>query len=193
MEKIKLFLSNWKTTVPGLLALLCATDSAYLHVLPPEWEAKAGALCIFLVSIGLIAAKDGDKTNSGTAGPAKTIKASLVILCALVFGAAEFAHAQTTLKVQLGQAKFGWVVGAPDDQHSPATKHTIVCGNIAVDVPMPATEYPVNQVVTEVGVYNCSLFASNDFGRQTEPNIPFPVFEAGLQPLPPNNLQIHIQ
>lgn len=80
MEKIKLFLSNWKTTVPGLLALLCATDSAYLHILPPEWEAKAGALCIFLVSVGLIAAKDGDKTNSGTAGPAKTLGVAFLAL-----------------------------------------------------------------------------------------------------------------
>lgn len=84
LTKLKIFFSNWKTTVPGLLALLCATDSVYLHVLPPDWEAKAGALCIFLVSVGLIAAKDGDKTNSGTAGPAKTLKAVLIIPLALL-------------------------------------------------------------------------------------------------------------
>lgn len=84
ITKLKLFFSNWKTTVPGLLALLCATDSVYLHVLPPEWEEKAGALCIFLVSIGLIAAKDGDKTNSGTAGPTKTLKAMSLVFFALV-------------------------------------------------------------------------------------------------------------
>lgn len=84
ITKLKIFFSNWKTTVPGVLALLCATDSVYLHVLPPEWEEKAGALCIFLVSIGLIAAKDSDKTNSGTAGPAKTLKATLVIPLTLI-------------------------------------------------------------------------------------------------------------
>lgn len=84
ITKLKLFFSNWKTSIPGVLALLCATDSVYLHVLPPEWEAKAGALCIFLVSIGLIAAKDGDKTNSGTAGPTKTLKAMSMLLLGLV-------------------------------------------------------------------------------------------------------------
>jgi hypothetical protein len=65
MGKLKLFFGSWKTTVPGVLALLCATDSAFLQLMPEEWETKATALCTFLLAIGLIAAKDADKTGTG--------------------------------------------------------------------------------------------------------------------------------
>lgn len=64
MDKLKLFFMNWKTSVPAILAALCATDSVYLKVLPPEWEHNGTALCVFLISIGLFAAKDADKTHS---------------------------------------------------------------------------------------------------------------------------------
>ena len=77
ITKLTLFFTNWKTSVPAILALVCASDSMYFKLLPPEWEAKAGALCTFLVAMGLLAAKDADKTNSGTAGPARTVSAKL--------------------------------------------------------------------------------------------------------------------
>lgn len=86
MHKLQLFLLNWKTSVPALLAMLCVADSQYMQMLPPEWEARAQAVCTLLLAFGLLAAKDGDKTNSGTAGPAKTL--SVVFLALLLTGCA---------------------------------------------------------------------------------------------------------
>lgn len=86
MNKLTLFLTNWKTSVPALMAMLCVADSQYMQMLPPEWEAKAQAICTLLLAFGLLAAKDGDKTNSGTAGPAKTL--SVVFLALILTGCA---------------------------------------------------------------------------------------------------------
>lgn len=114
-----------------------------------------------------------------------------VVLISLLF--ATPALAQSVLKVPFNQAEFAWDVPPADAQHSPPTKHTITCGSNVVDVPMPATSYPVNQVVPSVGTYNCTLFASNDFGRQAEPDVPFPAFEAGLEPLAPVNPRLEVR
>lgn len=103
------------------------------------------------------------------------------------------AHAQDILKVPYNQAVFAWDAGAPAPDKSPADKHTIVCGSISVDVPMPATSIPVKDVVSATGVYSCSLFASNSFGRQLEPNVPFPQFEAGLEPASPLNPRLEVR
>lgn len=102
------------------------------------------------------------------------------------------AQAQTTLKVPLNQASFAWNAPTPGPTNSPADKHTIVCGTISVDVPMPATSKPVREVVPGVGTYTCSLYASNAFGRQVEPNVPFPTFEAGLIPLAATNPRLEV-
>lgn len=104
----------------------------------------------------------------------------------------EPAHAQTILKVPFGSATFAWTAPAPSANKSPADKHTIVCGSISVDVPMPATSIAVRDVVQATGVYSCSLFASNAFGRQVEPNVPFPQFEAGLEPASPINPRLEV-
>lgn len=119
-------------------------------------------------------------------------------LCAVIFAGLSVClvpsvNAQTVLKVPFNQAHFAWDVPPSDAQHSPPTKHTIVCGSISVDVAMPATSYPVNQVVPGVGTFDCSLFASNDFGRQAEPNVQFPTFEAGLEPLAPTNPRLEVR
>lgn len=63
-DKLKLFFTNWKTAVPGLLAAVCASDSLFFGFLPEAWHAKGTALCVFLVAMGLIAAKDADKSNA---------------------------------------------------------------------------------------------------------------------------------
>lgn len=63
-EKILLFFKNWKTTIPAVLAAICAADAVYFKLLPEEWEKHGAAACVFLTSIGLIAAKDADKTHS---------------------------------------------------------------------------------------------------------------------------------
>lgn len=102
------------------------------------------------------------------------------------------AFAQTVLTVPFDQASFAWTAPAPGPTNSPATKHTIVCGALSVDVPMPATSIPVRNVVPGVGTYTCSLFSSNAFGRQVEPNVPFPAFEAGLIPAAPTGLRLEI-
>lgn len=96
-------------------------------------------------------------------------------------------YTQTSIKVPLDQASFAWTVPPSGTSNSPADKHTIVCGNVSVDVPMPATSKPVRDVIPGVGTYSCSLYASNSFGRQVEPNVPFPTFEAGLIPSAPTN------
>lgn len=116
------------------------------------------------------------------------------LLVSLVFllGAPSFASAQISLKVPFDTASFRWDVPAPGPLNSPADKHTVVCGSISVDVPMPATSILVKNVVPGVGTYSCSLYASNSFGRQTAPNIPFPTFEAGLIPLAPTNPRLEV-
>lgn len=63
-DKVKLFFAtNWKTSVPALLAAVCASDE-YFQLLPEAWGMKATATCTFLLAIGLIAAKDANVSNA---------------------------------------------------------------------------------------------------------------------------------
>jgi len=112
--------------------------------------------------------------------------------CAVIIAAIP-AHAQTILKVPYNTAHFAWDAPTPGPNQSPADKHTIVCGSIIKDVQMPATSIPVKDVVSATGVHSCSLFASNAFGRQVEPNVPFPQFEAGLEPASPLNPRLEVR
>lgn len=114
--------------------------------------------------------------------------------CAVIIAALGVspALAQTVLKVPYNSAVFSWTVPPASPTKSPADKHTIVCGAISKDVPMPATSIPVKDVVSAVGIYTCSLYASNAFGRQVEPNVPFPQFEAGLEPASPTNPRLEV-
>lgn len=64
IDKVKVYFSSWKTTIPALLAMACAADSAFFNMMPEQWEAKASAFCALMLALGLIAAKDADKTNS---------------------------------------------------------------------------------------------------------------------------------
>lgn len=61
--KIKLFFSNWKTTVPGIIALACASDQI-IGFLPEPFSTYLVASCGFAVAVGLIAAKDADRSNA---------------------------------------------------------------------------------------------------------------------------------
>jgi hypothetical protein len=63
MGKLKLFFSNWKTGVPGIIALVCASDQV-VRVLPDEIATYLLAVCGFAVAVGLIAAKDADRSNA---------------------------------------------------------------------------------------------------------------------------------
>lgn len=117
-----------------------------------------------------------------------------LIGCAVIFVglAASPSNAQTIIQVPFVAASFSWDVPAPGLNQSPATKHTVVCGSLSIDVPMPATRIAVGSVVPGPGVYSCSLYASNAFGRQTEPNVPFPQFEAGYVPAAPLSPRIEV-
>lgn len=115
-----------------------------------------------------------------------------VIIAGLDASDASQAQAQTVISVPFNSAVFAWDATPADATHSAATKHTVVCGAVQVDVPMPATSIPIRNVIPGPGVYSCSLFASNTFGRQTEPNVPFPQFEAGTTPWPPTNTRLEV-
>ena len=60
---MKLFFANWKTTVPGILVLLCG-GTQYFDMLPANWANGAMAFCSLMVALGLIAAKDADRSNA---------------------------------------------------------------------------------------------------------------------------------
>lgn len=114
------------------------------------------------------------------------------LLASLVFVTGALAQV-TELKVPFGSASFVWDIPAPDATHGPATKHVLTCGSIIVEIPMPANSIPVKSVVPSPGQYTCTLFAANDFGRQADPNVPFPVFEAGNRPNKPAQLRLEAQ
>lgn len=73
LDKLKLFFkTNWKTSVPAVLALMCASDE-YFQMLPDAWRMKATATCTFLLAIGLIAAKDANVSNAPNATDAHKV------------------------------------------------------------------------------------------------------------------------
>ncbi len=64
MDKIILFFKNWKTSVPAGLALACDGLATFTNIIPDEYMKYAHATCVFLLAVGLIGAKDADKTHS---------------------------------------------------------------------------------------------------------------------------------
>jgi len=60
---MQIFLRNWKTTVAGMLVLLCG-GTTYLDMLPADWARGAMAFCELAIALGLIASKDADKSNA---------------------------------------------------------------------------------------------------------------------------------
>lgn len=70
--KIKLFFVNWKTAVPGALAGICAADE-FFGYMPETWQVKSRAVCVFLIAMGLIAAKDADKSNAVNPSETKSV------------------------------------------------------------------------------------------------------------------------
>lgn len=64
MDKLKtFFVSNWKTGLTGGIAFVCASDQL-IHFLPETVATYLLATCGFAVAVGLIAAKDADKSNA---------------------------------------------------------------------------------------------------------------------------------
>lgn len=64
MDMLKaFFITNWKTSMTGVLSLGCGM-ATYFSLLPASWSSSAEAFCALMISLGLIAAKDGDKSNA---------------------------------------------------------------------------------------------------------------------------------
>lgn len=116
-----------------------------------------------------------------------------VLLCLGFLLVATSVQAQTVIQVPLNSGYFVWDIPAPDVNHGAALKHTIVCGSISIDVPMPANSFKVKDVVPGPGTYSCTLYASNAMGRQVEPDVPFPTFDTGLLPMVPTNQRLEVR
>lgn len=117
----------------------------------------------------------------------------LSVLTAALLWSPGHVHAQTVLKVPFGSAQFAWDVPPSTAEQGVAVQHVLTCGVIVVKIPMPTTSIPVSSVVPGPGTYDCTLYAENEFGRQAEPNVPFPQFQAGNRPGPGTNLRIQVQ
>jgi len=68
---VEAFVRNWKTSIPGALSIACGS-AEYFEVLPPNYKQSAIAFCALMVGLGLIAAKDADKTGIATSQPKET-------------------------------------------------------------------------------------------------------------------------
>lgn len=64
-------LTSWKTTLMGGIAMLCAANEM-IDALPAKWAGTLRGACGIAIALGLIAAKDADKSNA--ANPVETAK-----------------------------------------------------------------------------------------------------------------------
>ena len=63
LDKITSLAGSWKTTLLGVLALICSgTD--LVGLLPEQYKGTLTGVCMILVSAGVIVAKDFNKTNA---------------------------------------------------------------------------------------------------------------------------------
>ena len=60
--KMKAILMSWKTTLCGILTLIC--EGSTLTILPEKYQAVGHAVCTILLAFGLISAKDGNVSNA---------------------------------------------------------------------------------------------------------------------------------
>jgi hypothetical protein len=123
----------------------------------------------------------------------KSIIMAVGLVTAVVLAGDVQVQAQTELRVSLASGRFVWDLPPASPGISPATKHVIECGAVRVEVPMPETTLAISQAVPGPGVYECSIYAENDFARQVEPNVPFVPFRAGNPPAPVLRQRIEVQ
>lgn len=121
-----------------------------------------------------------------------SIRAVVLLILSGALGPSVYA-ADPAMPVPLHGTSFAWVTIPANAQHSAPTKHTIVCADITVEIEMPRLSYPIDQVIPGPGTYQCSVFASNEFSRQAEPNVPFPKFQAGLRPMAPGGTHLQLK
>lgn len=63
LEKMTSLAGSWKTTMLGVLALLCS-GTEMIGLLPENYKGALTGVCMVLVSMGIIVAKDFNKTNA---------------------------------------------------------------------------------------------------------------------------------
>ena len=59
---MKALLVSWKTTLCGILTLIC--EGSTLTILPEKYQAIGHAVCTILLAFGVISAKDANVTNA---------------------------------------------------------------------------------------------------------------------------------
>lgn len=62
---MKSFLVSWKTSLMGVLALVCG-GTEVAGFLPDKYRGAATGICMVLMSLGLIAAKDANVSNAAS-------------------------------------------------------------------------------------------------------------------------------
>lgn len=67
-QKLFSLAGSWKTSLLGALALMCS-GSELIGLLPEKYKGTMTGVCMILVSLGVIAAKDFNKTNAAAALP----------------------------------------------------------------------------------------------------------------------------
>lgn len=99
MQTLIAMFSNWKTAVPGALSIVCGSADL-MGLIPPPYQNAAIHVCLFLLAIGVIAAKDADKSNAvNPTAVAQTIRAILVPVLLLGLLGCSAAQIQKTQSV----------------------------------------------------------------------------------------------
>lgn len=62
-QKLFSLAGSWKTSLLGALALMCS-GTELIGLLPEKYKGTMTGVCMILVSLGVIAAKDFNKTNA---------------------------------------------------------------------------------------------------------------------------------
>lgn len=62
-QKLFSLAGSWKTSLLGAMALVCS-GTELIGLLPDQYKGTMTGVCMILVSLGVIAAKDFNKTNA---------------------------------------------------------------------------------------------------------------------------------
>lgn len=114
MQTLIAMFTNWKTAVPGALSIACGSADL-MGLIPAPYQNAAIHVCLFLLAIGVIAAKDADKSNAANpTAVAQTISAVLlpVLLLGLVScSASQIQNTQSVIVKLKADAQKVAVVG----------------------------------------------------------------------------------
>lgn len=67
-QKLFSLAGSWKTSLLGAMALVCS-GTELIGLLPDQYKGTMTGVCMILVSLGVIAAKDFNKTNAAIVTP----------------------------------------------------------------------------------------------------------------------------